>query len=182
VQKFNSEIIDEKEIKIPCNKNQVYLIKKSEKWKYSIEVAFNPYSYINIYNLYGIVQSYVQNRKFLCISIASAWLDKDSEIIIMDNNKASDIKKMDFYKFEKWFLNKLNYEKKYDPSKEFKYMILLTFGQNFIESYNKLNNKDLLKNLKPKFPWKISREEKIIKREINKNPILKYYMRKVLPH
>lgn len=165
----------EEKINIPQNSKDFYMIKKSEEWSNAIEIKFNPYTKINILNLYGILKSYLNNKKIKPISVAFSWSTNERKIV-MDNIKTDIIERMDFIYFEYWFTNRMLYDKKYDNNEKFEYTIIIIFGNKSVTEFNKIFNKDILSLLKPKYPWnlkKVNLKKEIIK-EILKNPKLRY--------
>lgn len=132
---------------IPVSYNNYFIIKKSDHWKFSIEITFNPLEEINIFNLFNILKSYAWNTLAPCYQIAFSSMQNDTKLIIFEKESLEKIKKINLIEFTEWILWRLNNDRKYKTIGKF-YSILIQFEKNII------NEKEInLNKLFPKYPW-----------------------------
>ena len=166
----------EKKIKIPQNNKSDFIISKSNEWINSIDVEFNPKEEIDILNLFLIVKSFIKNIEFFCYKMATIIKKENEDIIITENLLMNQFMKMSYWDFENWIIDKLHIDSKYMEEEECLYSIRLSFQKKIIEGLNKKYNEDVLKYLKPIYPWK-----NIILDELNiKNYIKELELEKIL--
>jgi hypothetical protein len=122
-------------------------IEKSKNWNYAIDIKFNPYSNIDISEIYSTVLWFT-SCKIPCIAIAICWETND-RTIVMENTPAYEFKKMNLHSFQKWYINRIFYDKKYDVHKKMTYCFKIIFGKIMVETFNAKHNSDVLNELKP---------------------------------
>lgn len=157
-------MLDEKNIiKIPQNDLEYFKIEKSKDWKNSIDIELNIKKEINILNLFIIIKSYIKNIEFFCFKM-STIVKKSENIFITENLMINQFLKMNYWDFEQWLLEKIYLENKYVSEEKDLYAIRISFQKKIIEGLNSKYDKDVLKYLKPVYPWKekIFEELKII--------------------
>ena len=166
----------EKKIKIPQNNKSDFVISKSNEWINSIDIEFNPKEEIDILNLFLIVKSFIKNIEFFCYKMATIIKKENEDIIITENLLMNQFMKMSYWDFENWIIDKLHIDSKYMEEDKCLYSIRLSFQKKIIEGLNKKYNEDVLKYLKPIYPWK-----NIILDELNiKNYIKELELEKIL--
>lgn len=161
--KENCILDEENIIKIPQNDLEYFKIEKSKDWKNSIDIELNIKKEINILNLFIIIKSYIKNIEFFCFKM-STIVKKNENIFITENLMINQFLKMNYWDFEQWLLEKIYLENKYVSEEKDLYAIRLSFQKKIIEGLNSKYDKDVLKHLKPVYPWKekIFEELKII--------------------
>jgi len=166
----------EKKIKIPQNNKSDFVISKSNEWINSIDIEFNPKEEIDILNLFLIVKSFIKNIEFFCYKMATIIKKENEDIIITENLLMNQFMKMSYWDFENWIIDKLHIDSKYMEEDKCLYSIRLSFQKKIIEGLNKKYDEDVLKYLKPIYPWK-----NIIMDELNiKNYIKELQLEKIL--
>jgi len=166
----------EKKVKIPQNSKSDFIIYKSNEWINSIDIEFNPKEEVDILNLYLIVKSFIKNIEFFCYKMATIVKKEDEDIIITENLLMNQFMKMSYWDFENWIIDKLHIDSKYMEENKCLYSIRLSFQKKIIEGLNKKYGEDVLKYLKPIYPWK-----NMILDELNiKNYIKELELEKIL--
>jgi hypothetical protein len=166
----------EKKIKIPQNNKSDFIISKSNEWINSIDIEFNPKEEIDILNLFLIVKSFIKNIEFFCYKMATIIKKENEDIIITENLLMNQFMRMSYWDFENWIIDKLHIDSKYMEEDKCLYSIRLSFQKKIIEGLNKKYDEDVLKYLKPIYPWK-----NIILDELNiKNYIKELELEKIL--
>jgi len=161
--KENCILDEENIIKIPQNNLEYFKIEKSKDWKNCIDIELNIKKEINILNLFIIIKSYIKNIEFFCFKM-STIVKNSEDIFITENLMINQFLKMNYWDFEQWLLEKIYLESKYVSEEKDLYAIRLSFQKKIIEGLNSKYDKDVLKYLKPVYPWKekILEELKII--------------------
>jgi hypothetical protein len=161
------------EIKIPQNKESFYQIEKSKEWKNSIDIKIKQEEK-NIVNLFMILKSYSKNLEFFCFKIMSIIEKKEEkETLITENFHINFIQKASIIDFENWFISRINYDKKYISKIEDLHGFRICFQKDIIKGLDLKYEKDVLKYLKPIYPWskEIIEENKMMMVEKEKNEI-----------
>jgi len=87
--------------------------------------------------------------------MASVVLKEEDNVIITENLIINQFIKMGYWEFEKWIINKISYDYKYVSDNKNLYAIRICFSKKMIESLSiKYNKKDIIKYIKPIYPWK----------------------------
>lgn len=147
-------IIDyENKIKINQNENEYFEITKSKNWINSIDIKLKLNEEINFLNLFLIIKSFIKNTEFFCYKMSSIII-KEDEDVITENILLNQFTNMTYWEFEKWIIDKITMDNKYITDKKDFYGIRIVFSKKIIENLNKKYNLDVLKYLKPKYPWK----------------------------
>lgn len=195
---MNNNCILDKEnyIKIPQNKDKCFKIEKSEEWSNCIDILTWKEE-IDILNLFLIIKSYIRNMEFYCYKMSVIILKKElKDTIITENMMLNYFIKINYWEFENWFMDRLHNDLKYVTEKEDLYGFRIVFQSKIIEGLNKKYNEDVLKILKPVYPWKkeilntykidltemeiIKKENERLKKENdNNNDIIKKLMREL---
>ena len=153
---MNNNCILDKEnyIKIPQNKTKCFKIETSEEWSNCIDILTWKEE-IDILNLFLIIKSYIRNMEFYCYKMSVIILKKElKDTIITENMMLNYFIKINYWEFENWFMDRLHNDLKYVTEKEDLYGFRIVFQSKIIEGLNKKYNGDVLKILKPIYPWK----------------------------
>lgn len=164
------------------NENKIFIIRKFKNWNWSIEVKFDWYDEINLYNLFLIIKCYVLDINIICYAISIIRFDKEEKMIISEILKINKFKKISFFDFKEWIENKLIVDSKYNVKDEF-----VSFVFHFEKNIIILKNIDL-DFLVPIYPWKkelieiyeneantvefLKNKIKILEKELNKIKII----------
>lgn len=148
-------ILDKKkQIKIPQNKNKYFIIEKSKEWSNCIDILTSKEE-IDVLNLFLIIKSYIRNMQFYCYKMSVIIVKKElKDTIITENMMLNYFLKASYWEFENWFMDRLHNDLKYITQKEDLYGFRIVFQSKIIEGLNKKYNEDVLKILKPIYPWK----------------------------
>ena len=103
-------------------------------------------------------------------------MQKEDENIVFENINMRFFEKIKYYDFENWLEYRISKDKKYFNDESF-YSIRVIFNKQLLET----EDKNLLENLKPKYPWKKEimslfekKSENSIKKILMENKILKH--------
>ncbi len=141
-------------IKINQNDNSYFEIEKSKNWINSIDIKLKLKEEINFLNLFLIIKSFIKNTEFFCYKMSTIIIKEDEDVIITENMILNQFINMSYWEFEKWIIEKITIDNKYITDKKDFYGIRIVFSRKIIENLNKKYNTDVLKYLKPKYPWK----------------------------
>lgn len=168
----NNLLLDENsEIKIKQNHESDYIIKESFL-KHSIEVTINPHKEIDFLNLYIILKSYSCNIQYMpyCFFVCI----QERESMILHNISIDVLKKMTYIGFNNWIIKYLNEDWKYIKENSFYSFVFLYPVELF--------DRNLLKILKPKYPWSLEILNKIsvsVDEDRNYKKVLDEYKKKI---
>lgn len=148
---FSNNLAIDKNLKIPSNKNDYFLI--SKHWNFSQKIIFN-LDNVDIDNLYVIVQSYLWNAQIRTIKLYTFMENKDDAKILSYTNIFL-VKKMNLFFFSNWWDNISDYDRQYLTENSI-YGIIIVFSPQSLTEFAKKNNigqEELYIALKPNYPW-----------------------------
>lgn len=145
----------EKKIKIPQNSECFFGIEKDTNWKYCIKITFDLSKEIDYLNLYLIIQSYVNSKKYPIFQISTFFYDKNLKIAISRKESINSLKKISFESFMEWINENVLRDELYEKNelKSNLYGFILMFDKKLIYLLEQKIKIDISENLKPNYPW-----------------------------
>ena len=144
---YNNNLFEDfkNQINIPENEKKSFKITLSNLLPNAIQIDIDEKENTNLFNLYLIIKSYLNNLKFIPDRFLIVISDVNHSFFIADNLDFYFFKSVSLNNFIIWMQKKFLNDSKYLTEKNI-YSFVFTYKKNYDEN--------LLEKIKPIYPWK----------------------------